>query len=65
MAKIKGLYVVGSAGSDEKVDFLLNTLKIDAAFNYKKVDLYKVLFINFFLFPLFLCIFVKKTIIIN
>nr|AXN56965.1 alkenal double bond reductase [Marchantia paleacea] len=38
MAKIKGLKVVGSTGSDEKVDFLLNELKFDAAFNYKKVD---------------------------
>ncbi|CAB4415934.1 unnamed protein product [Rhizophagus irregularis] len=35
IAKIKGLRVVGSAGSDEKVDFLLNELKFDAAFNYK------------------------------
>ncbi|GES73049.1 NAD(P)-binding protein [Rhizophagus clarus] len=43
MAKIKGLHVIGSAGSDEKVDFLLNTLKIDAAFNYKKVDVNKAL----------------------
>ncbi|CAB4395694.1 unnamed protein product [Rhizophagus irregularis] len=43
IAKIKGLYVVGSAGSDEKVDFLLNTLKIDAAFNYKKVNIDKAL----------------------
>jgi NADPH-dependent curcumin reductase CurA len=42
MAKIKGLKVVGSTGSDEKVDFLLNELKFDAAFNYKKVDPDKV-----------------------
>ncbi|RIA91067.1 hypothetical protein C1645_805397 [Glomus cerebriforme] len=39
IAKIKGLKVVGSTGSDEKVDFLLNELKFDAAFNYKKNDL--------------------------
>ncbi|POG67061.1 hypothetical protein GLOIN_2v1650793 [Rhizophagus irregularis DAOM 181602=DAOM 197198] len=43
IAKIKGLRVVGSTGSDEKVDFLLNELKFDAAFNYKKVDLDKAL----------------------
>jgi len=35
IAKIKGCRVVGSAGSDEKVDFLLNELGFDAAFNYK------------------------------
>ncbi|RIA91068.1 hypothetical protein C1645_805398 [Glomus cerebriforme] len=39
IAKIKGLRVIGSTGSDEKVDFLLNELKFDAAFNYKKVNL--------------------------
>ncbi|GES73056.1 NADPH-dependent oxidoreductase 2-alkenal reductase [Rhizophagus clarus] len=43
IAKIKGLKVIGSTGSDEKVDFLLNELKFDAAFNYKKVDLDKTL----------------------
>ena len=31
-----GLHVVGSAGNDEKVKFLLEELKFDAAFNYKK-----------------------------
>ncbi|KAG0208760.1 hypothetical protein BGX28_000381 [Mortierella sp. GBA30] len=36
MAKNLGLRVVGSAGSDEKVEFLLKELKFDAAFNYKK-----------------------------
>ncbi|KZO91016.1 NAD(P)-binding protein [Calocera viscosa TUFC12733] len=35
LAKAKGLRVLGSAGSDEKVRFLLEDLKIDAAFNYK------------------------------
>lgn len=32
-AKLLGLRVVGCAGSDEKVEFLLNELKFDAAFN--------------------------------
>ncbi|KAG0295735.1 hypothetical protein BGZ97_004738, partial [Linnemannia gamsii] len=36
MAKKLGLRVVGSAGSDDKVAYLLNELKFDAAFNYKK-----------------------------
>ncbi|KAK3813684.1 MAG: hypothetical protein JOS17DRAFT_453213 [Linnemannia elongata] len=36
MAKKLGLRVVGSAGSDDKVDYLINELKFDAAFNYKK-----------------------------
>jgi len=36
IAKRQGLRVIGSAGSDEKVAFLLNELKFDAAFNYKK-----------------------------
>ncbi|KAF9179741.1 hypothetical protein BGZ50_006705 [Haplosporangium sp. Z 11] len=35
IAKLRGLRVVGSAGSDEKVAYLLNDLKFDAAFNYK------------------------------
>ena len=36
IAKIKGCSpVVGSCGSDEKVDFLLNDCGYDAAFNYK------------------------------
>jgi len=43
IAKIKGLKVIGSAGDDSKVDYLLNELKIDHAFNYKKVDLEKTL----------------------
>ncbi len=38
IAKIKGCRVVGSAGSDEKVAWLLNEAGVDAAFNYKKVD---------------------------
>jgi len=35
IAKIKGCRVVGIAGSDEKVDYLVNELGFDAAFNYK------------------------------
>jgi NADPH-dependent curcumin reductase CurA len=35
MAKIRGHYVVGSAGSEEKVRDLLEVLGLDAAFNYK------------------------------
>lgn len=38
IAKLKGCQVVGSAGSDQKVDWLLDTLNVDAAFNYKKAD---------------------------
>jgi NADPH-dependent curcumin reductase CurA len=38
IAKIKGCYVVGSAGSDDKVAWLLEEAGIDAAFNYKKTD---------------------------
>ena len=35
IAKIKGCYVVGSTGSDEKVRWLLDEAGIDAAINYK------------------------------
>jgi NADPH-dependent curcumin reductase CurA len=38
IAKIKGCYVVGSAGSDEKASWLLEEAGVDAAFNYKKID---------------------------
>jgi NADPH-dependent curcumin reductase CurA len=38
IAKLKGCYVVGSAGSDEKVSWLLEEAGIDTAFNYKSVD---------------------------
>jgi NADPH-dependent curcumin reductase CurA len=38
IAKLKGCYVAGSAGSDEKVSWLLEEAGIDAAFNYKSVD---------------------------
>lgn len=36
IAKIKGAKAVGIAGSDEKIDYLLNELGFDAAVNYKK-----------------------------
>ncbi len=35
IAKIKGCHVVGSAGSEEKVEWLLDEVKTDYAFNYK------------------------------
>lgn len=38
IAKLKGCYVVGSAGSDEKVSWLVQEAGIDAAFNYKTCD---------------------------
>jgi NADPH-dependent curcumin reductase CurA len=34
-AKLKGNFVIGSAGSDEKVAYLLGELGLDAAFNYR------------------------------
>jgi len=37
IAKIKGCHVVGSAGSEEKVEWLLDEAKIDYAFNYKNI----------------------------
>ena len=37
IAKLKGCKVVGSAGADKKVDWLVNEAGIDAAFNYKTV----------------------------
>ncbi|KAI1098312.1 NAD(P)-binding protein [Jackrogersella minutella] len=36
LAKREGLAVIGSVGSDEKLDFVLRELGFDAAFNYKK-----------------------------
>ncbi|KAG0246929.1 hypothetical protein B0O80DRAFT_419220 [Mortierella sp. GBAus27b] len=38
LAKRKGLRVIGSAGSDAKVNFLKTELGFDAAFNYKTQD---------------------------
>ena len=40
IAKIKGCRVVGSAGSQPKVDYLTGELGFDAAFNYKEVKDY-------------------------
>jgi len=37
-AKIIGCKVVASTGTDEKVDWLKNELKVDHAFNYKKIE---------------------------
>lgn len=36
LAKIKGARAVGIAGSDDKIDYLINELGFDAAVNYKK-----------------------------
>lgn len=38
IAKIKGAKVVGIAGSEEKVNYLIDELKFDAAVNYKTED---------------------------
>jgi len=38
IAKAAGLRVIGSAGSDDKVRFLKEELRIDQAFNYKTVS---------------------------
>lgn len=43
LAKLNGLKVVGSVGSDEKVDFIKNELGADVAFNYKKESTAQVL----------------------
>jgi NADPH:quinone reductase len=40
IAKLKGCRVVGAAGSQAKVDYLLGELGFDAAFNYKDVSDY-------------------------
>ncbi|KAF9976640.1 hypothetical protein BGZ73_008111 [Actinomortierella ambigua] len=37
-AKLKGLKVIGSAGSDDKVQYLTQTLGVDHAINYKTQD---------------------------
>lgn len=39
IAKIKGCYVIGSAGSDEKCRWLRDELGLDVAINYKKGEL--------------------------
>lgn len=38
IAKLQGCRVVGSAGSDDKVRWLLDAIGVDAAFNYKTAD---------------------------
>jgi NADPH-dependent curcumin reductase CurA len=38
IAKTKGCHVIGSAGSEEKVNWLLDQAGIDYAFNYRKVE---------------------------
>ena len=43
MAKIRGNRVIGSAGSDEKVAYLIGELGVDAAFNYKSGPLPELL----------------------
>lgn len=40
IAKIKGCRTIGIAGSDDKVNYLVNELGFDAAFNYKTTDNY-------------------------
>lgn len=39
LAKNIGMHVVGSAGSDEKVEFLVRELGVDYGFNYRKGSL--------------------------
>ena len=39
IAKIKGCYVIGYAGDDDKVRWLTKELGFDKAYNYKKVNL--------------------------
>jgi hypothetical protein len=36
IAKLEGLTVIGSVGSDEKLDWIVNELGFDGGFNYKK-----------------------------
>jgi len=38
IAKIKGCRVVGSAGSDTKINYLVGELGFDAAFNYRSIE---------------------------
>ena len=38
IAKIKGCYVIGYAGSDDKVKWLVEELGFDRAYNYKTAD---------------------------
>jgi len=43
IARLRGCRVIGFAGSDEKVKWLVDVLKFDAAFNYKTVDIKRAL----------------------
>ena len=43
IAKLKGCRVVGTAGSDVKIDYLTGELGFDAAFNYKTAELSQAL----------------------
>jgi len=43
LAKVRGHRVVGSAGSDEKVSYLVDELGLDAAFNYRSGSLPELL----------------------
>jgi prostaglandin reductase 1 len=40
---VSGCKVIGFAGSNDKVKWLLNELKFDAAFNYKSTDVVKAI----------------------
>ena len=41
LAKIEGCRAVGIAGTDKKINYLLENLRFDAAFNYKKTENYR------------------------
>lgn len=43
IAKNEGLKVIGSAGSDEKVEYVVKELGFDGCFNYKKESAFKAL----------------------
>ncbi|KAM0756381.1 NAD(P)-binding protein [Meredithblackwellia eburnea MCA 4105] len=43
LCKRLGLRTIGSAGSDDKVDFLKNELQVDVAFNYKTTSTKEIL----------------------
>ena len=43
IAKAKGCYVVGTAGTDEKCEWLKKEAGVDVAINYKKVDVKKAI----------------------
>ncbi|KAJ5982236.1 NADP-dependent oxidoreductase RED1 [Penicillium sp. IBT 35674x] len=44
LARREGLHVIGSVGSDEKLDLILNTLHFDGGFNYHKENTHEALF---------------------